>query len=682
VYRRRAITFLILVGLGLAALAVRLWALQILDAGKYEDLFRASARKLQVLPAQRGEILDRAGRILARDQACWDLSLDYRFLAQEPRYVAAQQAAIRRQLGVAAPEAARIYKERCDRTWQLVHEWMHRTGCARCLAEATAVAAGESLDPPPLEQTPCAQELPAAQDAVAQRAGQIRQRVEALRRLVGGDVREQYIPHAIVRGLDAQQRAQAQMRAGQTVGLSLVYSRQRVYPLNDVACHVIGTLGEVTAQEQARLNGEAADWSARIRNHYLDGDLIGRSGVEAMCESLLRGRRGVQQVEDSDEIGAALLNAPEHGQTVRLTIDAELQQRIARHFPAGRNGAVAVLDVSTGQVLALVSVPGYDLNAYRREYGRLAADEVNLPLYNRAVQRRYEPGSTAKPLAALAALAEGGIHLGWRSLCEQYLVAGHTESLKCTGHHGSLDVVGALWKSCNIFFYRLGYKLEEDRPGALCQWYRRLGLGQRPGTGLPEESAGNVPDRTDAAGARMLAIGQGELQATPLQVASAMATIARDGRAMTPTLLLDGPPAEVRDLGLRAEHVRAVRQGMHDVANVRGGTAYSAFHGLTVPPLPFAVSGKTGTAQTSDHWIDRNGNRRKDPDEIVHSGDWAWFAGYAPSDRPQVAFAVVVEYVDYEREGGGAANAGPVARELLRECLNLGHIRGDASGQK
>jgi len=487
-------------------------------------------------------------------------------------------------------------------------------------------------------------------------------------------------------------RLQAQL--SQTVGAAVRPSHKRWYPYGELACHVIGLTGQIDPNQQELLNIPAgeADWLTHQLNDYLDGDPIGIIGVEKLCENLLRPHKGFRRI-DRQNGQVVQEQSPVAGGDVHLTLDVELQGELAQLFrekavsPDGKahNGCVVVLSVPKGEVLAMVSAPGFDLNTYRRDYAALVKDDVDFPMRNRAVSRLYEPGSTAKPMVALAALSAGTLTTETTYTCEHYLFPGVTDKYRCTGTHGPMTLIPGIQHSCNIFFYHVGENLEARRHGELSNWLRKFGLADLPGTGLPEERKGIVPDKLSAADARNVAIGQGDLNATPLHVANVMAAIARGGKFLSPILAVEGAdvrggaPTWVplrqmqRDLGISPAHLEAVQAGMRAVVNEPGGTAYNVFH--EGEPLDVDVCGKSGTAQTSDQWEDLNGNGREDPDEVIRSGHMAWFAGFVPYRNPQIAFAVVVEYVNYEAEGGGAKVAGPIAKELVRLCQRHGYVR-------
>jgi penicillin-binding protein 2 len=228
-------------------------------------------------------------------------------------------------------------------------------------------------------------------------------------------------------------------------------------------------------------------------------------------------------------------------------------------------------------------------------------------------------------------------------------------------------------QSCNIFFYHTGELMGVEGTSF---WARQFGFSQRPGTGLVEEVSGIVPLHGTKGEARMLAIGQSGLAVTPLHVANAMATLARNGQFRSPKIVM-GPAAggqDPRALPGEEELYAAVRRGMDKVVNdPHSMTAYKYFHGPGVEELPFSLCGKTGTAQTGVRRVDTDADGRTD---VTLSGNMVWFAGFAPKDQPKVAFAVMLEYVS-NADGGGGKNCAPIAREALRIWHRMGYLKAD-----
>ena len=624
----------------LLGMAGRLAYLQMVRGDEYRqaaaDLLQYTERR----PAARGRILDRGGRVLAFDRPTRDFCLDYRFLTEDARWIRRQKQRIRRQLGVSAAEAEAIYQRRAGNTWRMAEEL---SGQSRQELEQTVVAG-------------------------------IVRRFETLRARVGMEVREQRQAHPVV--LAVQREIHLDPR--EIVGASIRHGGRRWYPRGPIACHVLGLTGEVSDEEQERLNvpEDQGPWLERMQSNYLAGDRIGKSGVEKLCESVLRGRRGYRRIKRPDTVLDERPAVP--GGDVHLTIDIELQQGLTDLLRTGQpnhNGCIVILSLPRGQVLAMVSRPTYDLNTYRREFDSLAGDAVNQPLFHRAARGLYPPGSTVKPLTAIAALSDGTITLGTTYHCRGRLFPGVTDKFRCWNRsgHGPLSVSDALMNSCNVFFYRVGEGLGVPR---MAHWLGEFGFAARPGTGLPEERSGQVPAGGIVGEARMLAMGQGRIAVSPLHVANAMATIACGGEFRSPVLVLEGGPVQVRrKVPAAAEAFRIAQEGMYRVVNDPASkTAYKYFHkvrdagGNPIPPLGVAVCGKSGTAQTSSRVIDEDGDGR--PDRTIE-GETLWFAGFAPRRRPRIAYAVMLEYV---QGGGGSRTAGPIAREAIRLCKQFGYL--------
>ncbi|MDY6913876.1 MAG: penicillin-binding transpeptidase domain-containing protein [Planctomycetota bacterium] len=654
-YKQRIKILLALWVLVFVGIAARLGYLQLLKGDAYRAKVVELLQSVKFTPARRGKIIDRHGRILAIDEPCFDICLDYRFMTTDPkwidraerarvrranrrlprqaRWIAGEQDRIKKQEGVSPERSEAIFRRRRLKTWRLAHR--------------SAVENDQDL---------------------AESVGEIVSRYERMSSGGQKDIRELYRSHPVVRGLDETSAVAIKAELADTVGMEIQPSHRRWYPYGEHACHVVGVIDEVNRDTQASLNRPQfePDWLTWQRDSYLAGDKIGISGVEKMCEPVLRGRRGYRRLKRGGPVLQDVPSSP--GDDVQLTLDVALQAELQRIFikqtGGVKNGCVVVLSVPRGEVLAMVSIPGYDLNRYRRDINDLIHDDVNFRLRSRTVAQQYPPGSTVKPITALAGLGEGVITLRTTYNCNGYLLPpGAPHRFACWiakrgGSHGPLAVVDAIKNSCNIFFYHVGEKLQRRRSALLCEWFERFGFGQVPGTGLPEEVAGRLPGRIEYIGeARMLGIGQGPVSVTPLHVANAMAAIARDGEFLSPVLVRDAGPHQTRlSLPLRQEYIQAVQRGMREVCRP-GGTAYAYLSGAKAEgePLEVDVCGKTGTAGTG-----------------TPRGDMAWFVGFAPHDRPQIAFAVVVEYVT---EGGGASNAGPVGRELIRICKRLGYIR-------
>ncbi|MHC4984784.1 MAG: peptidoglycan D,D-transpeptidase FtsI family protein [Planctomycetota bacterium] len=648
--------FAIVIAAMIAVVLLRLGHFQIIRAGQFRNQAEGLLTYTVTLPAPRGRIVDRNGMFLARNQPVWSLCLDYRFMTDDPDWIDAQLLRIQRTEGVNSPDRAEeIYRRRRDATYRLAYE----------------LAAQQNTD----------------LDAVIARTVR---NVKRLRERVGQEVREERQVHPVVTGLETP------LSTEQTIGTVFRPEQKRFYPREETACHIVGVLGRVTRErlEGHNLPADQGDYLTRLRHNYEPDDRLGISGVERMCEEVLRGRRGYRQARRMAQSEATIAEVlAVDGQDVRLTLDVALQQDLTRLFEdmaEGHNGSAVVvavgdnpaMGVRAGEILSMVSIPTYDLNAYHADYAALARETGELPLNHRAVAALYPPGSTAKPIAALAGLSERVIDLNTVFNCRGFLHS--PDAFRCWIYkygagHGDLNVTGAMKHSCNVFLYNVGELMGVPR---LHYWYEKFGFTGVSGTGLAEEVRGRVADSGSVGSpARHMAIGQGPVACTPLHVADAMATIARRGRRIAPAMVIEpdsaAPPRTAYDLGIPESDMAAVIEGMFQVVNSSGGTAYKVFHGQDVrdglvEPLSVVVCGKTGTAQAPPLRVDSDGDGRITGDDvIVREGDMAWFAGFAPREDPKIAFAVVVEYIT---EGGGASVAAPIGREIVRQCRRHGYV--------
>jgi penicillin-binding protein 2 len=679
-YKSRLKILLGLIALMFVVLLLRLGYMQIVRGDYYRLQAERSLRSVKLLPGQRGRILDRRGVILAEDEACYDFCLDYRFLVSEPDLMATRVREIMAETGLSEPDARRRYEKQTG--WD---RWRRRKVRAIMAAQGAKEAWAEKVFRRQVEYTwQLAGQIAREFDCdLSRQVRRIVQGVERVRGRVGRPVREERMGHVVVAGLDESQANSLRVLLGKTVGASVAPSHRRRYPYGSTACHIIGVTGPIFRREMEKYNlrPDQADWLARMQSNYLFGDTIGKTGVEKMAEKLLRPRRGYRQFKRLDEV---IANVPaEPGRDIHLTIDIELQEQLTKLMRStGQTGSIVVLDVKDGDVLAMVSWPTYNLNTYRADYPQLVGDVINLPLHNRAVSSVYAPGSTVKPIVALAGLGAGRIEPQTTITCTGTNPFSRTGRPRCWIYqkyrttHGPLDLVGALKNSCNNYFVTIAHWIGAAK---LTEWMGYFGFGAKPGTGLPEERSGVIADQAwlrqhrnrsfVPSDAWNYSLGQGVFSASALQVAGAHAAIARGGVYLSPRLAAEGGPPRVhRILPLAESHIQAVRRGMYEVVNSRGGTAWKVWR--RGEPLGVTVCGKTGTAQTPPMRIDSNNNGRIDSgDRIVRRGNHAWFAGFAPYQNPKIAFAVLLEYA-----GGGGANAGPIAKETVRICREFGYL--------
>ena len=432
----------------------------------------------------------------------------------------------------------------------------------------------------------------------------------------------------------------------------------RSYPLGPGAAHVLGHVGEVTDRqlEQEGFTG------------IEPGTVVGQAGLELQYNRELMGRDGMRRIIVNSrgvEVTEAERVTPADGPPANLTLDLDLQLAFEEAM-AGQSGSVIAMDPATGEVLAYVSNPGYDPNAFSAgikpdEWTRLTRDP-DKPLINRVIQGQYPPGSTFKIVSALAGLQEGVITPASRFHCPGYLAVYGT-LFRChkPEGHGTLDLRKAIALSCNVYFYNVGIRLEIER---LSKWAKQLGFARPTGIDLPHESAGIFQDpewkmrtqkvRWFPAETVSVSIGQA-MAVTPVQLARVAAVVANGGRLPTPRLMkaiagrpVDGKPP--RELGLRPAVVAAVREAMLGV--VAEGTGQRAkLEGV-------AVGGKTGSAQVVTHA--RLESNKKERAYQPHG----WFMAFADPvhGKPGVALAVLVEH----GVAGGTSAAPVVGKALAR----------------
>ncbi len=456
-------------------------------------------------------------------------------------------------------------------------------------------------------------------------------------------------------------------------GVEIVPYQTRVYPQGPEFAHVLGYVRQLDADDLRQV--DATEYSATTH--------IGKTGVERFYERELHGRVGHERVEINVQgrvLGSLERTAPQAGHDVYLTIDAGLQATAAAAL-GDSTGAVVAVDPASGEVLALVSMPSYDPNRFAdgisvADYRALLGSPER-PMFNRAVQGGYEPGSTLKPYIALAGLELGVIPLNHTVFSRGYFqLPGQEHRYRDwkRGGHGRVDVVQAIEQSVNVFFYELAFEIGIDD---IHDYLAQFGFGTRTGIDLHGEALGILPSRQWKRATHHLpwypgetvitGIGQGFTVATPLQLARAVATIAARGRLPTLHLLrrIEEPGGRVLEpvtgrvaLPIRdAANWEAVIEGMARVVHGVRGTARE----IAFDQPPYRIAGKTGTAQV--YALDED--EQRDEDEIPkHLRHHALFIGFAPVERPRIAVAVVAEH-----GGGGARVAAPIARRVIDAWL-------------
>ena len=418
----------------------------------------------------------------------------------------------------------------------------------------------------------------------------------------------------------------------------------------------------------------------------LPGFRIGKNGIERRYDRTLRGRAGNSEVE-VNALGRVIREINrregEAGRRISLTIDVDLQRFIEKRVSGQRRVSVVVMDTENGDVLGMMSRPGYDPNAFNKgmtvgEWKKLTSNP-DRPLTNKAIAGQYAPGSVFKIIVALAAL-EGGISPNMSVGCEGVLEFGN-ELFHCwrKDGHGYVDLVDAIRESCDVYFYELAQRLGIN---SIARMAVRMGLGEVLNLELPGELPGLIPTKkwkSKVLGAAWLggeslinAIGQGYVLATPLQMAVMTARVVNGGYAIVPRLIkalddVDRPAQKARDfpsLGIYHRSLGLVRQAMDEVVNnPDGGTAYKA----RIIGSGWHMGGKTGTSQVRRITLqEREAGLKKNEERPWRERDHSLFVGYAPVSSPRYACSVVVEH-----GGSGAKAAAPIARDVLREVRRL-----------
>jgi penicillin-binding protein 2 len=460
-------------------------------------------------------------------------------------------------------------------------------------------------------------------------------------------------------------------------GINIVTTANRTYPNGNLASHILGYIGKISESEYATLKS----------NGYTINDYTGKTGVEKLFEKYLKGTNGVKQI-DMDVDGTVTQEYTEEeavqGDTLVLTIDSNLQKvtenalidtinniksgSYGKSYDATK-GAIVVMNVKNGEVLAMASYPDYNPNDISSGKGIGDGD-----LFNRAISGAYAPGSTFKMLTAITALQEGKIGITEKINDSGPYPRGHHPACwlynQSKKTHGYLNVTDALKQSCNFFFYESGYRAGIEQ---LDRYAKYFGLGVRTGIELPSESAGILAspevseskNETWSVGYTLnAAIGQGDNSFTPIQMARYISTLVNGGERISPTIIrsiksIDGTEIskseiqsyskeilgyedeEIENLEISQEYIDVILEGMKDVTSESGGTAYKIFKNFNI-----TIGGKTGSAQTS-------------------SVTNAWFVGFAPYDDPEIAIAVVIE------GGGTGSYAAYAARDVIAQYFGM-----------
>jgi penicillin-binding protein 2 len=475
--------------------------------------------------------------------------------------------------------------------------------------------------------------------------------------------RQAFLPVLIKQGLSLAEAAQLEAHRLNLPGMKIEVEARRHYLYGTLASHLLGYVGEVSAEQLERDDTRS----------LLPSMIVGQAGVERSYDPWLRGRNGLKRIE-VDALGherqVADAIEPAQGDDLYLTIDLVVQQR-AEEALGGRAGAVVAVDPNTGELLAMVSHPAIDPNRLSgslssAEWERLANDPGH-PLTNRVIQGVYPPGSVFKIPVAAAALESGAIRPEEQVTCKGGLIFGRRlyRDWKAGGH-GSMSLNEALVQSCDVYFYQAGITLGID---TIARYAAAFGLGEPTGIALLGERRGVVPSTEWKAKAigepwypgetLSVAIGQSYVGTTPLQLAQMIGVVAGRGARYQPHVVsairereIDRvrhfPPTRLADAALSDRTLKLLRRALADVVREKDGTGANARSQLV------AIGGKTGTAQVVSSPA---GGQVRAPDAFQ---DHAWFVAFAPVDAPTIAVAVLVEH-----GGKGGAVAAPVARQVI-----------------
>jgi penicillin-binding protein 2 len=679
-FERRLKIFLMMLVLLTLVLVARAFQVQVVNRQYWRDRADDYMRRPLTLETTRGRILDYRGREVAVERAAIDASVDYRAIPKEPNAAWVKTLAINsvlkrfgdgyrkseksKRIEMLAAEVVYV-KEQIDRMWLT-------------LAQRHALTSGKSL-------AQSREEVDEIRQGILQRV-EVRRRYLWYRRYelamermqtsepaswyqqwlidessrvpkidsFEEELREETQPHPILRGIDSETNNFLGKNLKDMPGLVLEPSTQRFYPYRDIAAHLLGNLTRVSGDD-LKVDPFAGD----ELKQYLPNDLIGRMGIEALCERTLRGKRGqLETFRGNDSV--IKRTDPVPGDNVQITIDMELQADIQRAFrdveieiskdnrkSVDMHGAAVVIDVTpqnAGEVRALVSNPTFDLNEFNAIHASLLVDDVNLPLLNRATQSTLEGGSTLKPVVGIGAITQGVWKVDEGIECTGYfrnnkgrfrcwtaskfekayptLVAHHQIPWSDPHPTGFLLFPDALQRSCNVVFETLADRL--GRTG-LTYWFDQFGLGRPTGIGISERSGmlpGDAPGAEHSGDVWIAGIGQGPILVTPLQMANVAATIATDGIWHRPRLLMNGsqmnpdklpkrfdkPIPDQVNLKLSPEALAAAREGMYRVVNTNAGTGNNVLNEYDENGrllrhennyLFGMIAAKTGTAQAS-----------------------------------------------------------------------------------
>ncbi|MBI1371956.1 MAG: hypothetical protein GC159_04235 [Phycisphaera sp.] len=728
-FHRRLLLLLVVMVCASGVLASQLFRLTVLEG----ESLRAEAERVLVsrklIPTVRGTIYDRKGRVLAIDEPCYDIAIDYDVITGEWAYAAARNLAYhdnKSSWGEMSWEQREAlietyippFQAKLDALWD------------------TMVSIGD-IDAEELgrRRRTIVQRVQTIRSDVWERAAERRSQelgepVELSR--VAQPIAEERESHTILSAVPDRVAYAFRTLSSELPGVHVIQAKTRRYPVDDVTVtldrstlpspiavqstqdvtvdrvcgHMLGSMREVWAEDVERRpfrhNG-GVDLGG-----YLPGDHTGLAGIEQAEEDILRGTRG-QQVTRRDTGDVQRVDA-QRGHDVHLTIDVNLQARVraimdpdfglmqvqgwhSNHRMAPGTplyGAAVVMEVATGEIVAMVSTPMPPKREPGEPYPDLST-HPDKPLINRAISAVYPPGSTVKPIVYCIAAKTHAISINEQIDCRGHLLPNRDNLYRCWIYksygevHGPLDPVGAIARSCNIYFFTCGKRIGAE---ALVANYRLWGLGDPPGLGLRGEVDGLLPSLTSpnpegrgltVPNSILMGIGQGPIAVSPLQVATAHVALARGGHFISPLLIRERAATQVqRDLGISRPVIDLALEGMRDVVEARYGSANHLTIGgqhepiLNTPDL--ILRAKTGTAQAPTQYeMVRDGHDNLvRTDHVLRDGDHSWFVCHVQRKGEESAAYVIVVVVEYGGSGGRVS--GPVANQIIHALKAEGYL--------
>jgi len=477
-----------------------------------------------------------------------------------------------------------------------------------------------------------------------------------------------FVPIKIKDNLTWEEVSKIQLNAPDLQGIYIDEGLSRDYPFSDSMTHILGYVASVSESDAKKDN----DPLLQIPEFK-----IGKSGVEKLFEKDLRGKGGSLKLE-VNAYGRVMKEIERiegiSGKSLTLTIDSRLQKTAFDAF-GEESGAAVVLDVHSGEILAFVSAPSYNPNSMvkgmgNKEWKSLLNNEKK-PLSNKVIAGQYSPGSTFKTIVALAALENEAVKPETKFFCSgQIFVGNHAFHCWKRQGHGHMNITDALMHSCDIYFYEVAQKIGIEK---IAEMARRFGLGKKINIGIDNEKDGLIPDKAWKLkrfgepwqqGETVIAgIGQGYVLTTPLQLATMVSRIANGGYEIQPTFTKVTDKSSIKKINISSSHINAVKQGMFDVVNIPGGTAYMSRFDVDGQQM----AGKTGSTQVRRITMkERQTGVLKQEELPWKYRDHALFVAFAPYDNPRYGIAVLVEH-----GGGGSSVAAPIASKILQEALKL-----------